>query len=175
MTVILQQQVTLKANQPTTSSGLQIADNVETVRATLGHWSGNNTAQIAVQMSFDGGTTWRDVASTAPTTAPDGSFKNRLDLFIEVSPTWRQCGFVFPAGSRYRPGQTCGEVYYNGYPPQTTIHSDYAFQDTTGVPYNAITFHDPNLTPLTGGALRQLRATITVSGNISSTLTVDAT
>jgi hypothetical protein len=168
------QQVSLKANQPTVSPGIQIADNIERVTATLAHWSGTQTAKVLVEMSFDGGSTWRQVGATGPSVAPDGSHHNQVDMYITIINVWRLCGFTFPAGSRYRPGQVCGEAYFTGYPPQTTVHSDYAFQDTTGVPYDAITFHDPNLNPTVGGPLRQVRATITVSGNISSQLSVDA-
>lgn len=177
MTVILDQNVNLRANQnPIVSPGLQIADSIERVRATLTHWNGTETAQILTQLSFDGGTTWRDVAAIGPSTSPSGTFKNRVDLWVEVFPTWRLCGFVFPVDSRYRPGQVCGEMFYTGYPAQTTIHSDWAFQDTTPLPdLSSVNFHDPNLTPLTGGPLRQMRAVITVSGNVNSRLVVDAT
>lgn len=179
MTNILTQAVSLRvANNPTISPGLAIADNVENVLAVLSHWTGNATARIALEMSFDGGVTpWREVGFDGPITAPDGSFKNRDGLWIQMTPTWRKCGFVFPVNSRYRPGEVCGELYYTGWPAMNQVHSDYAFAPSSVIartPLSAIIFHDPNLNQLVG-PLRQVRASIVVSGNVSSQLTVDAT
>ncbi len=170
--------VTLRVNSnPNTSPALAIADDVVNVRATLAHWTGTNTLRIAVELSFDDGVTWRDMAAVGPSTAPSGTFKNRVNLFIEIRPVWKVCGFVFPAGSRYRPGEVCGELYLPGWTSNgtTTDHSDWAHQDTTPLPdLSTVNFHTPDLTPSVGLPLRQLRATMNVSGNVSSQLTVES-
>lgn len=168
--------VTLRVNSnPNTSAALQLADDLVGVRATLSHWNGTATARIAVEMSFDSGITWQEFRASQ-STSPSG-FKNRVDLVVELNPAWRRCGFVFPADSRYRPGEVCGENFQPGFGlnAQVTIHSDYAHQDTTPLTsLNQITFHNPDLFPVMTGPLRQLRATMIVSGNVSSQLLVES-
>lgn len=167
--------VTLRVNSnPNTSTGLAFADNVIELRATLAHWNGTATARIAVEMSFDAGATWQEFVANGPTIAPSGGHLNQLNLIVGFVP-WKVCGFVFPADSRYRPGEVCSELYQFGQPMngQTTNHSDWAHQDTTPLQsLDQINFHDPDLTPA-AGPLRQVRATMIVSGNVNSQLTVE--
>lgn len=170
--------VTLRVNSnPNTSAALSFADDVINLRGTLSHWNGTATARFAVELSFDGGATWQEFGADGPTTAPSGSFKNRVDLFIEMQPVWKKCGFTFPAGSRYRPGQVCGELYLPGHQAngQVLVHSDWAFQDTTPLPdLSSVTFHNPDNAPAFVGPLRQVRLSTVVSGNVSSQITVES-
>lgn len=165
--------ITLHAGQ-TISPAVQVADNVSAVKVTLTHWNGQNQTDCRFQQSFDGGTTWRDRAAVGTQSAPSGTFKNRLDLWVGCE-IWWLCGFTFPANSRYRPGQVCGEAFLaSGVGVQQTVHSDWAFQDTTPLPdLSSINFHTPF--PPTGLPLRQVRVVCNATGNINSQLIVETT
>lgn len=165
--------VSIKAGTQTWGP-VSFADSITTVTCTLAHWTGNQTLSFAVDLSFDSGSTWLPFGSLGTTGPPFDKHGAAVPLTCIFQP-WRLCGFVFPSNSRYRPNQTCGEPYTPNNPAnvQLLVHSDYAFQDISGLPnLSPITFHDPDLTPLAGPS-RQVRITTTASGNISSTLTVD--
>jgi hypothetical protein len=171
--------VTLRVNSnPNTSPAFEIADDVINLRATLSHWTSTATARLAIELSFDGGVAdWREFNPQGPNQSPTGTFRNRVDLVWEMAPLWKMCAFVFPANSRYRPGQMCGELYQPGMPFNggVTIHSDWAHQDTTPLAdLSSVQFHNPDLTPSTGPPLRQIRGTMIVSANVSSQLLVES-
>ncbi len=170
--------VTLRVNSnPNTSPALSLADDVVNLRATLARWNGAATARVAVELSFDAGATWGEFSANGPTVALTGTYKNKVDLLVEMAPLWRVCGFVFPAASRYRPGETCAELYQPAMPwnGTVTVHSDWAHQDTTPLAdLSSVAFHNPDLTPSVGLPQRQIRATMIVSGNVSSQLTVES-
>lgn len=170
--------VTLRVNSnPNLSPALSFPDNVISLRAILSHWTSTATARFGIEQSFDGGATWVEIQANGPTVAPSGTYKNRVDLILSVEPAWKRCGFVFPANSRYRPGEVCAENFepnrpWNG---STTNHSDYAFQDTTPLTsLSQITFHNPDGQAAMAGPLRQIRASATVNGNVSSQLLIES-
>src|SRR5204862_7278024 len=113
---------------PNQSAPLTVADDVVELRATLAHWNGNQVVRFAVHVSFDGGATWVEQAVDGPSPAGTGKKRDALVQLVRPYPLLRRCGFVFPAGSRLRPGEVCGEAYYPEHPANVALtkHSDYA-------------------------------------------------
>lgn len=146
----------------TTFGPVTIADTIQSLKATFAHWAGNATLGMHIDLSFDGGTTWRTLVAISPMGSPTGIFKGETDLFLAFDIP-RVCA--------------CGELYIPGHPANTqlTAHSDHAFRDTTALPnLSSVVFHNPDNQPMSL-PLRQGRVIAQASGNISSTLTVDVT
>jgi hypothetical protein len=153
--------------QPVTGTGtlgpVAIADTVRTVKVTIAHWTGVTLVTMRLEMSFDGGVTWRSVCAVGPVAAPTGTYKNRLDFWVTMD-AWSMC--------------SCGEVYIPGHPAnvQLLVHSDHRFQDIRALPdLSSIVFHTPDSQPATGLPLRQIRVTCIATSAMSSTFTVDVT
>lgn len=136
------------------------------ITVTLAHWTGPQTLSANVEMSFDGGATWPYAVAVPTMGSPTGIWKGILDLIIS-----------FPAMTLC----SCGELYAPGLQGNDRVlaHSDHfgvpssviaAMPDLSG-----ITFHNPDSQPAPAVPQRLARLTTVASGNISSTLTVDAT
>jgi hypothetical protein len=139
-----------------------IPDAIKSVRGSVAPWTGQGKLSLSIEMSLDGGATWRPVCSISE--AGPATFKANDGLWLRFDGLWRLC--------------QCGEVYIPGHPANAAgllVHSSHAFQDIRGLPQSAITFHNPDLTPATGQPLRQVRLTAVATGNINSTFTAEVT
>lgn len=169
MTTLLTQSFNINAkNGGTRTFGpWNVPDGLRSLTAKFTEWPQATKLTLVVEMSFDGGSTWKalgGLAAAAPATLRDGS----RGVFITVDGLWQMC--------------QCGEVYVPDHPanPGLQTHSTYrgwsseqiaALGDGWLHELDPAAFHNPDLTRDTSLPQRQGRVTATIDGPITTTVT----